>query len=128
LRKPPRRFWKRWGCAEKRDAYPAHLSGGQQQRAAIARALAMRPKVMLFDEPTSALDPQLVGEVLTVIGDLAKEKRTMILVTHEMKFARNVANHIVFLADGVIDEQGTPDEIFGDPKSERLKKFISSIH
>ena len=107
---------------------PAFLSGGQQQRAAIARALAIQPLVMLFDEPTSALDPQLVGEVLTVIGDLAKEKRTMILVTHEMKFARNVANHIVFLADGVIDEQGTPDEIFGNPKSERLKKFISSIH
>jgi octopine/nopaline transport system ATP-binding protein len=119
---------RRVGLFEKRDAYPAFLSGGQQQRAAIARALAIQPLVMLFDEPTSALDPQLVGEVLTVIGDLAKEKRTMILVTHEMKFARKVANHIVFLADGVIDEQGTPDEIFGNPKSERLKKFISSIH
>ncbi|CAN7266983.1 ATP-binding cassette domain-containing protein [Rhizobium sp. LjRoot98] len=119
---------RRVGLFEKRDAYPAFLSGGQQQRAAIARALAIQPLVMLFDEPTSALDPQLVGEVLTVIGDLAKEKRTMILVTHEMKFARNVANHIVFLADGVIDEQGTPDEIFGNPRSERLKKFISSIH
>jgi octopine/nopaline transport system ATP-binding protein len=119
---------RRVGLFEKRDAYPAFLSGGQQQRAAIARALAIQPLVMLFDEPTSALDPQLVGEVLTVIGDLAREKRTMILVTHEMKFARNVANHIVFLADGVIDEQGSPDEIFGNPKSERLKKFISSIH
>ncbi len=119
---------RRVGLFDKRDAYPAFLSGGQQQRAAIARALAIQPLVMLFDEPTSALDPQLVGEVLTVIGDLAREKRTMILVTHEMKFARNVANHIVFLADGVIDEQGSPDEIFGAPKSERLKKFISSIH
>jgi polar amino acid transport system ATP-binding protein len=83
---------------------------------------------MLFDEPTSALDPELVGEVLGVIGDLAKEHRTMILVTHEMKFARNVASHIVFLAHGVIEEQGPPEQIFGDPKSERLKKFISSIH
>jgi polar amino acid transport system ATP-binding protein len=119
---------RRVGLFEKRDAYPAFLSGGQQQRAAIARALAIQPLVMLFDEPTSALDPQLVGEVLTVIGDLAREKRTMILVTHEMKFARNVANHIVFLADGVIEEQGSPDEIFGNPRSERLKNFISSIH
>ncbi len=104
------------------------MSGGQQQRAAIARALAIQPLVMLFDEPTSALDPELVGEVLTVIGDLAKEKRTMILVTHEMKFARNVASHIVFLHGGMIEEQGPPDDIFGAPKSERLKKFISSIH
>ena len=119
---------RRVGLFEKRDAYPAFLSGGQQQRAAIARALAIQPLVMLFDEPTSALDPELVGEVLAVIGDLAAEKRTMILVTHEMKFARNVANHIVFLADGVIEEQGPPEEIFDAPKSERLKKFISSIH
>ena len=119
---------RRVGLYEKRDAYPAFLSGGQQQRAAIARALAIRPHVMLFDEPTSALDPELVGEVLSVIGDLAKEKRTMILVTHEMKFARNVASHVVFLAAGVIEEQGPPDAIFGAPKSERLKKFISSIH
>ena len=104
------------------------LSGGQQQRAAIARALAVQPHVMLFDEPTSALDPELVGEVLSVIGDLAKEKRTMILVTHEMKFAQNVASHVVFLAGGQIEEQGPPDELFGSPKSERLKKFISSIH
>ncbi|MDQ0318910.1 polar amino acid transport system ATP-binding protein [Pararhizobium capsulatum DSM 1112] len=119
---------RRVGLFEKRDAYPAFLSGGQQQRAAIARALAIQPLVMLFDEPTSALDPELVGEVLAVIGDLAKEKRTMILVTHEMKFAREVANHIVFLAQGKIEEQGPPDEIFGAPKSERLKRFISSIH
>jgi polar amino acid transport system ATP-binding protein len=119
---------RRVGLFDKRDVYPAFLSGGQQQRAAIARALAIQPLVMLFDEPTSALDPELVGEVLTVIGDLAREKRTMILVTHEMKFARNVANHIVFLHNGVIEEQGPPDAIFDAPKSEHLKKFISSIH
>lgn len=119
---------RRVGLYEKRDAYPAFLSGGQQQRAAIARALAIQPLVMLFDEPTSALDPELVGEVLSVIGDLAREKRTMVLVTHEMKFARDVANHIVFLHNGVIEEQGPPEAIFGAPKSERLKKFISSIH
>lgn len=119
---------RRVGLYEKRDIYPAFMSGGQQQRAAIARALAIQPLVMLFDEPTSALDPELVGEVLTVISDLAKEKRTMILVTHEMKFARKVASHIVYLYGGRIEEQGTPDEVFGAPKSERLKKFISSIH
>ncbi|MDK1377729.1 MULTISPECIES: ABC transporter ATP-binding protein [unclassified Sinorhizobium] len=119
---------RRVGLYEKRDAYPAFLSGGQQQRAAIARALAIQPLMMLFDEPTSALDPELVGEVLSVIGDLAREKRTMILVTHEMKFARDVANHIVFLHNGVIEEQGSPEAIFGAPRSERLKKFISSIH
>ena len=119
---------RRVGLYEKRDVYPAFMSGGQQQRAAIARALAIEPLVMLFDEPTSALDPELVGEVLTVIGDLGKEKRTMILVTHEMKFARKVANHIVFLHDGRIEEEGPPEEVFGAPKSERLKKFISSTH
>ncbi len=119
---------RRVGLYEKRDAYPAFLSGGQQQRAAIARALAIQPLVMLFDEPTSALDPELVGEVLAVIRDIASEKRTMILVTHEMKFAREVSNHIVFLSQGKIEEQGPPDQIFGDPKSERLKRFISSIH
>ena len=119
---------RRVGLYEKRDAYPAFLSGGQQQRAAIARALAIQPLVMLFDEPTSALDPELVGEVLSVIGDLAREKRTMLLVTHEMKFARQVASHVVYLHGGVIEEQGPPEQIFGDPQSERLKKFISSIH
>lgn len=119
---------KRVGLYEKRNAYPAFMSGGQQQRAAIARALAIQPLVMLFDEPTSALDPELVGEVLSVIGDLAREKRTMILVTHEMKFARQVASHVVFLHGGVIEEQGTPEAIFENPQSERLKKFISSIH
>jgi octopine/nopaline transport system ATP-binding protein len=119
---------RRVGLYDKRDIYPAFLSGGQQQRAAIARALAIEPLAMLFDEPTSALDPELVGEVLAVIGDLAREKRTMILVTHEMKFARNVANHVVFLHNGVIEEQGPPDQLFGSPKSERLQKFISSVH
>ncbi len=119
---------RRVGLYDKRDAYPAFLSGGQQQRAAIARALAIQPLVMLFDEPTSALDPELVGEVLSVIGDLAREKRTMILVTHEMKFAREVATHVVFLHGGVIEEQGPPEQIFGAPQSERLRKFISSVH
>ncbi|ANP90218.1 ABC transporter ATP-binding protein [Rhizobium leguminosarum] len=118
----------RVGLIEKRDVYPSFLSGGQQQRAAIARALAIQPHAMLFDEPTSALDPELVGEVLSVIADLGKEKRTMILVTHEMKFARNVASHVVFLANGVIEEQGPPEAIFEAPQSERLRKFISSVH
>ena len=118
----------RVGLYEKRNVYPAFMSGGQQQRAAIARALAIQPLVLLFDAPTSALDPELVGEVLNVIGDLAKEKRTMILVTHEMKFARKVASHIVYLHGGHIEEQGPPEEVFGAPKSERLKRFISSIH
>ncbi|MDN3710719.1 ATP-binding cassette domain-containing protein [Paracoccus cavernae] len=119
---------RRVGLYEKRDAYPAFLSGGQQQRAAIARAVAVDPEVMLFDEPTSALDPELVGEVLGVIGDLARENRTMILVTHEMKFARNVADRIVFFHGGVIEEQGTPEQIFDAPRSERLKRFIQSSH
>ncbi len=119
---------RRVGLYEKRDVYPAFMSGGQQQRAAIARAVAIQPLAMLFDEPTSALDPELVGEVLSVIHDLAKEHRTMILVTHEMKFARNVATKVVFLHGGQIEEQGPPEQIFGDPKSERLRKFISSTH
>jgi octopine/nopaline transport system ATP-binding protein len=117
----------RVGLAEKRDVYPAFLSGGQQQRAAIARALAIQPRVMLFDEPTSALDPELVGEVLKVIGDLAREGRTMILVTHEMKFAREVASHVVYLYNGCVEEEGPPDQVFGAPKSERLKQFIRSV-
>jgi polar amino acid transport system ATP-binding protein len=119
---------RRVGLYDKRDAYPAFLSGGQQQRAAIARALAMEPLAMLFDEPTSALDPELVGEVLSVIADLAREKRTMVLVTHEMQFARKVANHIVFLKDGRIEEQGAPEQLFDAPQSEHLKRFLSSIH
>ncbi|PZO82345.1 MAG: histidine/lysine/arginine/ornithine ABC transporter ATP-binding protein [Mesorhizobium amorphae] len=118
---------ERVGLAAKRDTYPAFLSGGQQQRGAIARALAVKPRVMLFDEPTSALDPELVGEVLRVIGDLAREGRTMVLVTHEMKFAREVASHVVFLAEGRIEEQGPPDQIFGSPRSERLKQFIRNV-
>ncbi|MCW4115338.1 ATP-binding cassette domain-containing protein [Aurantimonas sp. MSK8Z-1] len=118
----------RVGLYEKRDAYPAFLSGGQQQRAAIARALAIQPDVLLFDEPTSALDPELVGEVLAVIRDLAEDGRTMILVTHEMKFAREVASHVVFLHSGQIEEQGPPEAIFGSPNSERLQRFIQSIH
>jgi histidine transport system ATP-binding protein len=105
--------------------YPSHLSGGQQQRVAIARALAMHPDVMLFDEPTSALDPELVGEVLKVMQTLAEEGRTMIVVTHEMAFARNVSSHVVFLHQGKIEEEGRPDEVFPNPKSERLRQFLS---
>lgn len=118
---------RRVGLYEKRDTYPAFMSGGQQQRAAIARAVAIQPLAMLFDEPTSALDPELVGEVLAVITDLARENRTMILVTHEMKFARKVASKVVFLHGGLIEEQGPPEEVFGNPKSERLQKFIRTV-
>jgi octopine/nopaline transport system ATP-binding protein len=113
------------GIADKRDHYPAHLSGGQQQRAAIARALAMRPKVMLFDEPTSALDPELVGEVLRVMRALAEEGRTMLVVTHEMGFARNVSNRVMFLHQGRVEAEGPPAELFGDCESERFRQFIS---
>jgi polar amino acid transport system ATP-binding protein len=116
------------GLYEKRNQYPAFLSGGQQQRAAIARALAMNPKVMLFDEPTSALDPELVGEVLRVIRDLALEGRTMILVTHEMKFARDVSSHVIYLHKGLIEEEGPPAQVFGAPKSDRCRQFVSGIH
>jgi polar amino acid transport system ATP-binding protein len=119
---------ERVGLSEKRDVYPAFLSGGQQQRGAIARALAVQPRVMLFDEPTSALDPELVGEVLKVIADLAREGRTMVLVTHEMKFARQVASHVIYLYNGLVEEEGPPEQIFGDPKSEKLKQFIRNIH
>ena len=113
------------GIAEFKDSYPAHLSGGQQQRVAIARALAMEPEVLLFDEPTSALDPELVGEVLRVMKDLAKEGRTMIVVTHEMSFAKEVATHVIFLHQGKIEEEGSPGEVFGKPKSARLQQFLS---
>jgi octopine/nopaline transport system ATP-binding protein len=116
----------RVGMAEKAGAYPSQISGGQQQRAAIARALAMRPKVMLFDEPTSALDPELVGEVLKVIRALAEEGRTMILVTHEMAFAREVANRVVFLHKGRVEEDGPPAQVFGEAKSERCRQFLAS--
>ena len=105
--------------------YPSHLSGGQQQRVAIARALAMHPDVMLFDEPTSALDPELVGEVLKVMQTLAEEGRTMIVVTHEMAFARNVSNHVMFLHQGRVEEEGRPADVFGNPRSERLRQFLS---
>lgn len=114
------------GLADKRGHYPAHLSGGQQQRVAIARALAMHPKVMLFDEPTSALDPELVGEVLRVMRTLADEGRTMLVVTHEMGFARHVSNRVMFLHEGRVDLDGTPQEVFGEQKSERFRQFVSS--
>lgn len=116
---------ERVGIADKRNFYPIHLSGGQQQRAAIARALAMRPKAMLFDEPTSALDPELVGEVLKTMRSLAEEGRTMLVVTHEMGFARDVSSRVVFMNQGAIEEDGTPGEVFGNSRSERLKQFIS---
>ena len=122
-----RKLLARVGLAEKEGAYPAFMSGGQQQRAAIARALCMEPKAMLFDEPTSALDPELVGEVLQVIRGLAHEGRTMVLVTHEMKFAREVASHVIYLHNGVIEEEGPPEALFGAPKSERLKQFLKSV-
>ena len=117
----------RVGLYERRDYYPGHLSGGQQQRAAIARALAVDPEVMLFDEPTSALDPELVGEVLQVMRNLAEEGRTMLVVTHEMSFARDVSNRVMFLHQGVVEE-GDPKELFANPRSERFKQFISSIY
>ncbi|KAB7461428.1 MULTISPECIES: amino acid ABC transporter ATP-binding protein [Bifidobacterium] len=115
------------GLAEKADAMPRSLSGGQKQRVAIARSLAMRPKVMLFDEATSALDPEMVGDVLEVMRELAKEGMTMVLVTHEMGFAREVATRVIFTDAGVIEEEGTPDQIFNHPKSERLKTFLSKV-
>ena len=117
---------ERVGIADKADAFPAQLSGGQQQRAAIARALAMDPAALLFDEPTSALDPELEGEVLRVIKSLADEDRTMLLVTHDMRFARDVSDKVVFLHQGKIEEAGTPIEIFDHPKSERLQQFLSA--
>lgn len=114
------------GLSDKLDYYPAHLSGGQQQRAAIARALAMEPEVMLFDEPTSALDPELVGEVLRVMRQLAEEGRTMIVVTHEMGFAREVSNKVIFLHQGRVEEEGAPGQMFTEPKTERFRQFLSS--
>ncbi len=114
---------QRVGMYERKDYYPAHLSGGQQQRAAIARALAMEPDMMLFDEPTSALDPELVGEVLKVMRGLAEEGRTMLVVTHEMGFAREVSSRVMFLHQGCVEEDGTPDQVFGQPKSERFRQF-----
>lgn len=118
---------KKVGLEDKANYYPEHLSGGQKQRVAIARALAMEPKVMLFDEPTSALDPELVGEVLQVMKELAREGMTMVIVTHEMGFAKEVADRVIMLADGFILEEGHPDEIFSNPKNERTKKFLNQI-
>jgi octopine/nopaline transport system ATP-binding protein len=115
------------GIADKRNHYPAHLSGGQQQRAAIARALAMHPAVMLFDEPTSALDPELVGEVLRVMRALAEEGRTMLVVTHEMAFARDVSSRVVFLHRGTVEEEGPPDVVFGTARSERFRQFAGNL-
>lgn len=120
-----RKLLKKMGLSEKEEAYPFQLSGGQQQRVSIARALAMNPAVLFFDEPTSALDPELTGEILKVIKDLAAEKMTMVIVTHEMSFARDVSDHIIFLDKGVIEEEGTPDEVINNPKNERTKAFLS---
>ena len=115
---------EKMGLADKSNAYPCQLSGGQQQRVAIARALAMQPEILFFDEPTSALDPELTGEVLKVIRQLAEEDMTMVIVTHEMSFARDVADRVIFMADGVIVEEGDPKEVFGNPKQERTKQFL----
>jgi ABC-type polar amino acid transport system ATPase subunit len=122
-----RKLLARMGMSEKADVYPQSLSGGQKQRIAIARALAMEPDMMLFDEPTSALDPEMVGEVLQVMKDLAMEGMTMVVVTHEMGFAKEVGDRILFMDDGQVMEQGTPDEIFNHPKSERTKDFLSKV-
>ena len=122
-----RELLKRIGLSDKENVYPSTLSGGQKQRIAIVRSLAMHPEVMLFDEPTSALDPEMVGEVLEVMKDLAKYGMTMIVVTHEMGFAREVADRVIFMNDGYIEEEGTPQEIFQSPKSERLNQFLKSV-
>ena len=122
-----RKLLTRMGMSEKADVYPQSLSGGQKQRIAIARALAMEPDMMLFDEPTSALDPEMVGEVLQVMKDLAMEGMTMVVVTHEMGFAKEVGDRILFMDDGLVMEQGTPDEIFNHPKSERTRDFLSKV-
>ena len=118
---------KRVGLEEKAEAYPVQLSGGQKQRVAIARALAMNPEIMLFDEPTSALDPEMVGEVLDVMKDLAESGMTMVIVTHEMGFAREVASRVIFMDQGIIMENGTPEEVFTNPKNERTKMFLSKV-
>ena len=117
----------RVGLADRANAYPSQLSGGQKQRVAIVRALAMQPEVMLFDEPTSALDPEMVGEVLEVMKELAQSGMTMVVVTHEMGFAREVADRVLFMADGKLVEEGTPEEIFTNPKSERLRDFLAKV-
>lgn len=125
--KEARELLEKVGLAAKADAYPDMLSGGQQQRVAIARSLAMHPKMMLFDEPTSALDPELVGEVLNVMRDLAKEGMTMLVVTHEMGFAHDVANRVIFMDGGYVIEDSSPDEMFSNPKNERTKEFLSRV-
>ena len=122
-----RALLERVGLADKVDAYPAQLSGGQQQRVAIARALAMEPKLMLFDEPTSALDPELVGEVLDVMRGLARDGMTMVVVTHEMGFARDVSDHVVFMDDGVVVEEGPPSQVISDPQHERTRSFLRKV-
>ena len=121
------RLLNKVGLWEKRDMYPSRLSGGQQQRVAIARALAMNPEIMLFDEPTSALDPELTGEVLKTIKQLADDHMTMIIVTHEMNFAREVSDRVIFMADGVIQEEGTPEQIFNNPQNDRPKAFLENM-
>ena len=121
------RLLKRVGLEDRAQAYPSQLSGGQKQRVAIVRALCMKPEVMLFDEPTSALDPEMVGEVLSVMRELANEHMTMVAVTHEMGFAREVADRILFMAEGKILEESAPDEFFGNPKNDRLKAFLSKV-
>ncbi len=126
VEKSARAYLDKVGIGDKCDVYPAQLSGGQQQRAAIARALAMEPEALLFDEPTSALDPELEQEVVKVIKDLASEGRTMLIVTHDMKLAADVSDHVVFLHQGLIEEEGTPDQVFGNPSSERLRGFLSA--
>ena len=125
--KKARELLKRVGLEDKADSYPAQLSGGQKQRIAIVRALCMQPEVMLFDEPTSALDPEMVGEVLDVMKELAKSGMTMVCVTHEMGFAREVADRVLFMDEGKIVEEGTPQEIFGDPKEQRTKDFLNKV-
>ena len=126
-RRKSKLFPEKVGLADKVDLYPFQLSGGQQQRVGIARALAMEPEVLLFDEPTSALDPELVQEVLKVMKELAKEGMTMVIVTHEMRFAHQIANRVIFMDGGVVVEQGTPEEVFTNPKEERTKKFLQML-
>ena len=122
------RLLEKMGLADKADAYPCQLSGGQQQRVSIVRALAMSPEILFFDEPTSALDPELTGEVLKVIKQLAEEKMTMVIVTHEMGFARAVSDRVIFMDGGVIVEQGSPEEVFGNTKTERTKQFLGNYN
>ena len=120
-------YLEKVGLIEKRNVYPAHISGGQQQRVGIARALAMEPALLLFDEPTSALDPELVGEVLAVMRALAAEGRTMIIVTHEMGFAREISSEVLFLHQGVVEERGPPEQVLGNPRSERCRAFLQRV-